>query len=70
MNDDADVEYFQAESVISRPRATLVRLTAAHRTHASGEKPEFWIPNSLFEWHRNGTIVVEAWFANKEGMNG
>lgn len=60
MNEDADLAYFKASHVRESDKAALVRLDRNGR--------EFWVPKSLMDWHRPGTLVVEQWFATKEKM--
>ena len=60
MNDDADIAYFKAQVVRETDGAALVRLEKNGR--------QFWVPKSVMGWHRPGTLIVEQWFASKEGM--
>ena len=60
MDDDADREYFKATEVRTTPKSRQVRL------EKNGE--EFCVPKSVSGWHRDGILMVESWFAKKEGM--
>lgn len=60
MDAEADRDYFKAEDIGSSLKARQVRL------ESNGK--QFWVPISVSEWHRHGILMVESWFARKEGM--
>ena len=60
MDDNEDRDYFKAEDVGQSPKARQVRLESTGKQH--------WVPKSVSEWHRDGILMVESWFARKEGM--
>ena len=60
MNQNADLDYFKATPVSESARAIQVTL------ERNGET--YWIPKSLCEWHHEGILMVESWFAEKEEL--
>ncbi len=60
MDDDADRDYFKAVEVHATLRARQIKLDSNGKI--------FWIPLSVSDWHRDGVLMVETWFAHKEGM--
>jgi hypothetical protein len=64
MNQNNDHDYFVCELIRQTPNAYLVRLRH--------NDLEIWVPNSVSELKESSdgyTLEVEAWFAEKEGMN-
>ena len=61
MNTENEHEYFRVEVIGESDKALCVRLQR--------DGAEYWVPRSLCELRQNGVLEVEAWFANKEGMN-
>jgi len=60
MNDEVDWDYFKATQTGSTAKAIQVVLDRTGKKH--------WIPKTVCDWHRDGILVVERWFAEKEGM--
>lgn len=61
MNPDGDRAYFKA-------RPTGRETTLAVQVQLTSNDRQFWIPRSVCEWHRDGILTVEQWFADREGM--
>lgn len=64
MDEEADWDYFVADELEESAKARRVKLNRSGRT--------FWVPKKVSDWQGRPprrTLVVEAWFARKEGMH-
>lgn len=61
MNTENDHSYFRVDVLESTDRAVKVKLARDATVH--------WVPKSVCELHDNGTLEVESWFAEKEGLD-
>lgn len=60
MNNEVDWAYFKAVDLGEVGKARYIKLESNGKRH--------YVPRSISDWHRPGILVIEEWWAKKEGI--